>query len=94
VEADRLRAQLGPTGSEVAQLLPELRERLPDLRSPTSPESEGARFRLFDSTAEFIKRAAADTPAVFVFDDLHAADTPSLLMLRFFAGEIILSTRR
>jgi DNA-binding SARP family transcriptional activator len=89
-DADRasLRARLGPRGPEVAQLLPELRERLPDLPVPASPESEGARFRLFDATAEFIKRVAEDVPLVLVLDDLHAADTPSLLMLRFIAGEL------
>ena len=52
-DPDSLRAQLGPRGSEVAQLLPELRERFPDLPVPASPESEGARFRLFDATADF-----------------------------------------
>jgi DNA-binding SARP family transcriptional activator len=88
VEAESLRARLGPRGSEVAQLLPELRERFPDLPVPASPESEGARFRLFDATGDFIKRAADDAPLVLVLDDLHAADIPSLLMLRFVAGEI------
>jgi DNA-binding SARP family transcriptional activator len=87
-EAAPLRAKLGPRGSEVAQLLPELRERFPDLPEPASPESEGARFRLFDATVDLIKRAAADTPLVLVLDDLHAADTPSLLLLRFIVGEI------
>ena len=83
-----LRAQVGPRGSEVSQVLPELRQRLPDLSAPSSPQSEGARFRLFDATTEFIRRAAADVPIVLVLDDLHAADTPSLLMLRFVAAEV------
>lgn len=85
---EALRAQVGAGGSEVSQLLPELRERLPDLPAPSSPESEGARFRLFDATTGFIKRAATELPIVLVLDDLHAADTPSLLMLRFIAGEV------
>jgi DNA-binding SARP family transcriptional activator len=88
VETESLRSRLGPGGSEIAQLLPELRERFPDLPVPASPESEGARFRLFVATASFIRRAADDVPVVLVLDDLHAADTPSLLMLRFIAGEI------
>jgi DNA-binding SARP family transcriptional activator len=83
-----LRALAGSRVSEVAQLLPELRERIPELPEPSSPESEGARFRLFDAASEFIRRAAASQPIVLVLDDLHAADTPSLLMLRFIAGEI------
>jgi DNA-binding SARP family transcriptional activator len=88
VDTESLRLRLGPRGSEIAQLLPELRERFPDLPVPASPESEGARFRLFDATANFIMRAADDAPLVLVLEDLHAADTPSLLMLRFIAGEI------
>jgi DNA-binding SARP family transcriptional activator/tetratricopeptide (TPR) repeat protein len=88
LDAAALGERLGARGSEIAQFLPELRERLPDLPVPAAPDSEGARFRLFESTADFIKRAAADTPLVFVLDDLHAADTPSLLLLRFIAGEI------
>ncbi|HSI80124.1 MAG TPA: BTAD domain-containing putative transcriptional regulator, partial [Solirubrobacterales bacterium] len=87
-DAERLRVQLGAHGSEVAQLLPELRDRFPELPLPASPESEGARFRLFDATAGFISRVADDVPLVLVLDDLHAADTPSLLMLRFIAGEL------
>ena len=87
-EAESLRSQLGPGGSEVAQLVPELRERFPDLPVPSTPDSEGARFRLFDATADFIRRAAADTPFLLVLDDLHAADTPSLLLLRFMVDEI------
>jgi DNA-binding SARP family transcriptional activator len=85
---EELRRQLGPRGSEITQVLPELRERFPDLPAPVSPESEGARFRLFEATAEFVKRAGEETPLVLVLDDLHAADTPSLLMLRFVATEI------
>lgn len=87
-DANALRLQLGPRGPEITQLLPELRDRFPDLAVPTSPESEGARFRLFDAAAAFIKQAAEDAPLLLVLDDLHAADTPSLLMLSFIAGEI------
>ena len=45
----------------------------------------GARFRLFDAAAEFLRNAAAERPLVLVIDDLQAADPPSLLLLRFVA---------
>ena len=86
IPADELRDQVG--GGEVAHLVPELRERLPDLPMLESPDSEGARFRLFDATASFLTRAAAQRPLLLVLEDLHAADTPSLLLLQFVAGEI------
>ena len=51
-------------------------------------DSEGARFRLFDSTTTFLRNAGRAQPLLLVLDDLHAADAPSLLLLRFVAGEL------
>jgi tetratricopeptide (TPR) repeat protein len=88
IEPDSLRDQLGPHGGEVAHVLPELREAVPDLPVLQSPESEGARFRVFDATATFLKRAAEAKPLVLVLEDLHAADASSLLLLEFIAREV------
>ena len=79
-----IRAQL-PEGAELAQLMPELADLSNDVPRP-SLDDEGARFRLFDATARFLRAAAAARPLVLVLDDLHAADEPSLLLLRFLAG--------
>jgi DNA-binding SARP family transcriptional activator len=89
-ESDRaaLRAQLGAGGAHLAQIVPELHQRFPDLAESPSLEPEGARFRLFDATAEFLRSASRDCPMVIVLDDLHAADAPSLLLLRFLAREL------
>ena len=86
-EPGALRSQLGAGAADLAQIVPELRELFPDLSEP-SVEAEGARIRLFDSTARFLKNAAAVSPLVLVLDDLHAADEPSLLLLRFVASEL------
>jgi DNA-binding SARP family transcriptional activator len=83
-----LREQLGRGAPEVAHLLPELRELYPDLPEPPPLDSEGARFGLFDSTAAFIRRAAALRPLLIVLDDVHAADAPSLLLLEFVTTEL------
>jgi DNA-binding SARP family transcriptional activator len=85
--SDTLRSQLAGGAADLAQLVPELRDLFPDLPEPT-PETEGARFGLFDSTARFLRNVAGSRPLVIVLDDLHAADEPSLLLLLFFAGEI------
>ena len=89
-EADpgALRAQLGSGAPYLVQLLPELRDRFADVAEPVSLESEGERFRLFDAVAEFLGNAARDRPIVLVLDDLHAGDTPSLLLLQFLAREL------
>lgn len=52
----------------------------------TDPES--VRFALFDAVTRFLLDRAADSPMLIVLEDLHAADEPSLLLLRFL-GEAI-----
>ena len=82
-----LRSQLREGAADVARLFPELRDLLADLPPPPL-DSDGARFRLFDSMTAFLKRAATARPLVIVLDDLHAADEPSLLLLQFVAREL------
>ena len=84
-----LRAQLGAGAADLAQIVPELRERFPDLPEPPALEPEAARFRLFDATRRVpAQRVRERRPIVLVLDDLHAADAPSLLLLRFLAREL------
>jgi DNA-binding CsgD family transcriptional regulator len=83
-----LRRDMGAGAAEIAQLVPALRERLPDLPTPPPTEPEAARFRLFDSLAGFLRAAAAWRPLLLVLDDLHWADAPSLALLRFLGREL------
>ena len=87
-EPEKLRMELGSGAPDLAQILPELLQRFPDLPEPPSLEPEGARFRLFDGVSSFLKNAAIGQPLVVVLDDLHAADEPSLLLLQFLAREL------
>jgi DNA-binding SARP family transcriptional activator/tetratricopeptide (TPR) repeat protein len=84
-DPDALRSQVGAAGAGLATIVPELRELLHELPPAPPLESEGARFRLFESVAQLLERAAAAGPLTLFFDDLHAADAPSLLLLRFVA---------
>ena len=61
---------------------------MPGLPEPPALESEGARFRLFEAASSFLRSAARARPLVLMLDDLHAADEPSLLLLRFLAREM------
>jgi DNA-binding SARP family transcriptional activator len=51
-------------------------------------ESESARIRLFDAACAFLVDAAAKQPLAVLLDDIHAADTPSLLLLQFLARRL------
>jgi eukaryotic-like serine/threonine-protein kinase len=64
---------------------PEASEPLP---APTSADPQSDRFRLFDGVARFLIKVADDRRLLVVLDDLHAADEPSLLLLRFLAQTI------
>lgn len=99
-EPDMLAAQLGVGGVDVARIVPELRELIPSLPQPPAVDPEGARFRLFDAVTTLLGNAARSRPIVLVLDDLHAADAPSLLLLRFLtdalgdARLLVIATRR
>lgn len=85
----RLRTLLGSGSGDLAEIVPELAQRLPDLApAPRLADAAQARFRLFDAIAGFWKRAAAETAHLLILDNLHWADTPSLRLLEFLAPEI------
>jgi eukaryotic-like serine/threonine-protein kinase len=87
-EPEALRALLGTGAPELAQLLPELRELFPELPEPPALESEGARFRMFETVSSYLASAAQPRPLVLVLDDLQAADAPSLLLLQFLTRRL------
>jgi predicted ATPase len=87
-DAAALRHDLGAGAADIVQLVPAIRDRLPDLPTPPPVEPEAARFRLFDSLAAFLRAAAARRPLLLILDDLHWADAPSLALLRFVSREL------
>ena len=74
--------------AELTELVPEFGERFATLPSQSPLASDGARFRLFQAVAELVRSTADRRPIVLVIDDLHAADAPSLLLLRFVARSL------
>ena len=76
-----LRAVLGRAASEVARLVPGVRERLPDVRDVRAPEPAHSRFPIFDGVTVFLQRLAARDAHVLVLDDLHWADDGTMLLL-------------
>ena len=87
-DGESIRAVMGPGASDIAAIIPDLREKLPDLELPPVLEPEQARFRLFDSITSFLRNSARTQPLVIILDDLHWADPASLLLLEFVAREM------
>jgi len=79
---ESLPARLGRYGGELARLLPEVAERLPDLPPPLKSDPETERYRLFDAVAGWLAAVSSDRPLLLVLDDVQWAAKPTLLLLR------------
>jgi ATP/maltotriose-dependent transcriptional regulator MalT len=86
---DELRADLGAGGPDIAEIVPEIRARLPDLDPPPAVLSDPSetRFRLFGSIARYLMDHSRRRPLVLILDDLHWADAPTLRLLEFLTQE-------
>jgi len=72
--------------SELSRLLPELRDRYPDLPPPAPGEEAEARARLFEAITRLVAALAERSgpePAVLFADDLHWASRASLDVLKY-----------
>ncbi len=85
---DALREELGSAGPDVARLVSEITQRLPEVRPAPSIDPEQERYRVFDAAATFLVNASRETPLVLVLDDLHWADRPTLLLLEHLARRL------
>lgn len=85
-----LLAQMGAGATDLVQMAPELRALLPGVpvEIAATPDSEHARFRLFDSFAGFLRETGRESPLVLILDDLHWADRPSLALLAALARDL------
>jgi tetratricopeptide (TPR) repeat protein len=88
VEPDALLAALGNDAPEVSKLVPELRERFPDIPAPKQLPPEQERRRMFNGVLMFITRAAQAQPLLLVIEDLHWTDEPTLLLLQHIAQQL------
>lgn len=70
--------------SQLTRLLPELRDRYPDLPPPTQEEAT-AKEHLFEAVTRLGQALAERQPLVLFIDDWHWADAASLDMLHYAA---------
>lgn len=69
----------------LAQVLPELRAREPDLPDPPAVAPEREQARLFDSIGSTLSALARARPLLVVFEDVHWAGYATLELLRTLA---------
>ena len=66
-DPQQLQSEMGAGAADIAQVVSDVKERLPGLQPPPALESpEQARFRLFDSITAFLKTASQKQPWVLV----------------------------
>ena len=75
---DGLRFEL----EELGRFVPELRRQVPPSRETSGNLPDTERYRLFEATTSMLAQVAGERTLVLIFDDLHWADRPTLLLLR------------
>jgi DNA-binding SARP family transcriptional activator len=85
--ADRIRADLGSTADDLAQVVPELRYhlKLPD-RSTSSPPAID-RMRAFGAIHAYLRGLAEQSPVLVCLEDLHAADEATVQLFHYLARQ-------
>jgi len=98
-ETTALRDLLGSYPGDLARLVPDLADRVPDLPRPLVDEPGSERLRLFQAVESWLGVGALEAPRLLVLDDVHWADKPTLLLLKHLisnptAGLMVLCTYR
>jgi class 3 adenylate cyclase/tetratricopeptide (TPR) repeat protein len=81
---DELRSVLGTDPEPLVRLVPELESRVPGLKRPEAV-TETEQYRLFEAVRSWLGTISVTRPVVFVVDDVHWADRPTLALLGHIA---------
>ncbi len=87
-DSSTIASAMGAGASDIARIVPELRQQLPDLSEPLAVGADDERYRLYISMTEFLRNAARYQPLALMLDDLHWADHSSLMLLEFVLNEL------
>jgi DNA-binding CsgD family transcriptional regulator len=81
IDDDSLLGDLGDGVADIATVVPELRERFSLGPIRPAPETATARYQLYDSVTRMLLHGAERHPIVLLFDNLHAIDTSSSILV-------------
>jgi DNA-binding CsgD family transcriptional regulator/tetratricopeptide (TPR) repeat protein len=84
-EPDLLRVDLGTGGGELTRLLPDLPQRVGELPEPLPGDPGAERHRLHTAVADLLTSVSHRHPILLAIEDVHWADGPTLLLLRYLA---------
>ena len=88
LDGESLRQDLGTGARDVADILPEIRDRLELGQLATGDTNPVSRYRLFDSVTRFLLNLSRRRPLVLLFDNLHLAGRSSLSLLEYLCLQI------
>lgn len=83
-----LRRTLGEHASALAQMVPELRQMVPDIPAHVELPMEQQRRYLFRSATEYVSGVARGRPHLLILEDLQWADESTLLLLEHLAQHV------
>ena len=87
-DTDALQSALRRHGSELGQLIPDVKAVTRELAAPPMVEAAAARYRFLDAVGGFVAHLAKHRPLVIVLDDLHWADPPTLQLTEHVARAV------
>jgi len=84
---DRIRAELGSSAEDLAQVVPELRYHLKLAEVPSPGPTNVDRTRTFGAIHACLRGLAEKGPALICLEDLHAADEATLQLFHYLARQ-------
>jgi DNA-binding winged helix-turn-helix (wHTH) protein len=72
----------------IAWVLPELQDLVPPSRRSPKSDSRASRYQLFDGIRFLVGELSLRTPVGVLIDDLHGADSGTLLLFEYLASEL------
>jgi DNA-binding CsgD family transcriptional regulator len=87
LDSKALQAELGSSASDLARIVPTLRERL-HVSPPPAGDPEEDRWRLLQAATDLLRNASTKQPLLVVLEDLHDADRGTLDLLLYLARSL------